>query len=93
MAHRHEHHPPKQRLSLQQELWVYLVGGVLALSGVAWLSGISQPARRLISMTDTLRFRWQLLGHESGITAIHEGERRDKHPSILANISPALRAP
>jgi hypothetical protein len=37
MAHRHEQHPPKQRLSFQQELWVYLVGGVLVLSGVAWL--------------------------------------------------------
>ena len=37
MARRHEHHHQKQRLSSPQELWLYLVGGVLVLSGGAWL--------------------------------------------------------
>jgi hypothetical protein len=38
MVHRHErHHEPKQRLSRPQELWLYLVGMVLMLSGLAWL--------------------------------------------------------
>jgi cation transport ATPase len=37
MAHRREHHNLKQRLSRQQELWLYFVGGALVLSGVGWL--------------------------------------------------------
>ena len=37
MTYRHEHHQVKQQLSRGQEGWLYLVGALLALSGVGWL--------------------------------------------------------
>src|SRR5215472_11574125 len=37
MTHRHEYSIQKQQLSRWQERWLYLVGGLLALSGVGWL--------------------------------------------------------